>query len=382
MRLADFILQNTEPILGEWESFARSIWPNIGGDPAELRDHALDILHTTVADMNTDQTSAQQSSKSKGVDGGGEESRRLDHASEQHGVGRVESGFKLMEVMAEYRALRASVIRLWRESKPDPDRRDLDDLTRFNESIDQSLTMAAASYTDRIDQSRQLFLAILGHDLRNPLNAMMMAAQAMRIGGLSDAAISETAATMAHSAKAMARMINDLLDFTGTGLGSRMPLSPSPMNLAELCHEVAAEIRAAHPDCSVHCAIDNSRDLTGEWDPARLRQLVSNLLGNAVQHGDSSCRVKISLESGGSEVVLSVYNSGPPIPHEALATLFDPLVRLASPHLQRPRRPGSIGLGLYIARQVVLAHGGAIDVTSSQQEGTVFTVRLPRRAET
>jgi signal transduction histidine kinase len=138
-------------------------------------------------------------------------------------------------------------------------------------------------------------------------------------------------------------------------------------------------------------------ELTGEWDAARLRQVVSNLLGNALQHGAGTGPVELSVSAeerngasgadgaeGGERagIRLVVRNDGPPIPRDALPTIFDPLVRGPSPasaELQKQRRPGSIGLGLYIAREVAAAHGGTIEVASSAESGTAFTVRLPRR---
>src|SRR3954471_14405545 len=131
--------------------------------------------------------------KSEG-NAGAAASAGLDGASDVHAVGRVNSGFDLLEVVAEYRALRASVLRLWRASAPGPDERDIDDVTRFNESIDQSLTMAVASYTRRVERSRQMFLAILGHDLRGPLNAMTMSADLLTLTGGLNAEAAETAA--------------------------------------------------------------------------------------------------------------------------------------------------------------------------------------------
>jgi signal transduction histidine kinase len=378
MRLADFILANIEPILADWEAFARSIWPGAKTDPLALRDHAEDILRATARDMMSAQTATQQSDKSKGEGHAGEHSAGVNEASDVHAVGRVHSGFDLLALVAEYRALRASVIRLWRESDPGPDLRDLDDLTRFNESIDQSLTKAVGSYTHRVDRSRQMFLAILGHDLRNPLNAMMMSATVLSRSGL-DAESSEVASQISASAAAMARMTGDLLDFTGAGLGAKMPLSPAAMDLGSLCREVVDEMRAAYPTRTLR--FQPHGDLTGEWDAARLRQVVSNLLGNAVQHGAGTGPVELSVSAEGSHILLSVRNEGPPIPRDALATIFDPLVRGSSPELQKQRRPGSIGLGLYIAREVVTAHGGSIDVKSSKEAGTVFTVRLPRHRE-
>ena len=389
MRLAEFIVHNIEPILTEWEAFARRIWPpaareGMVTDPAELRDHAEDILRATARDMAAAQTETERAEKSRGGrdgggGGGGAESRRLNLASEEHGSGRVESGFKLNELVSEYRALRASVIRLWRQSTPDPDRHDIDDLTRFNESIDQSLNTAVSSYTQRIDRSRQLFLAILGHDLRNPLGAMTMSAKLLGLRGQSDAEASKTATRIIASADAMARMISDLLDFTGAGLGGGMRIDIAPMDLREVCRAVVDEIRAANPDCTIRVESDGG-SARGHWDAARLRQLVSNLLGNAVQHGAETCRVKLTVNGADpNAVVLAVHNKGPPIPRAMLATIFDPLVRVAEPEVQLRRRAGSIGLGLFIAREVATAHGGEIGVTSSAKAGTVFTVRLPRR---
>ena len=377
MRLADFIERNTNSILTEWEIFARSIWPRAAGDPVELRDHAEEILHAAVKDMSATQSDEQRSDKSKGTGDHGAGSRRLNVASTQHGIGRVESGFKIMAMVSEYRALRASVIHLWRESRPNPDLRDIDDLTRFNESIDQSLTEAIAGFTERVDRSRQLFLAILGHDLRNPLGAMLAWAGLLKGTPDARAETAETARVITSSAEAMSRMISDLLDFTGSGLGGGLPLTPAAADLGRVCHEVIDETRAAHPNCTVH--YDPAGDLTGHWDAARLRQVVSNLLGNAVQHGAEACLVNLSARGEGDDVVLAFVNGGPPIPPDALTTIFDPLVRIASPELQKRRRPGSVGLGRFIAREVVAAHGGTIDATSSADAGTTFTVRLPRR---
>jgi signal transduction histidine kinase len=392
MRLADFILNNIERILAEWDAFARSTSPGATMEPLALRDHAEEILRATALDMTSAQTAAQQSDKSKGHDGGGADSLRVNGASELHATGRVEWGFDLVAMVSEYRALRASVIRLWSESTREPDQRDLADLTRFNESIDQSLAGAVRGYTQRVDRSRHMFLAILGHDLRNPLNSMMMSAEWLtrsaegREGGNGDGdrdrdrdgAAAEAALQVQSSAAAMGHMIADLLDFTGAALGGEIPLSPAPMDLRDLCNEVTDEMRAAHPSCVLH--FDADGDLTGDWDASRLRQVVSNLLGNAIQHGAADGTVRLAVRgTSPDEVVLSVHNDGPPIPPQLLSTIFDPLVHGTSRELRKQRRPGSIGLGLYIAREIATAHGGSIDVRSTEQTGTDFSVRLPRR---
>jgi hypothetical protein len=154
MRLGDFILANIEPILAEWETFARGIWPGPGTDPVELRDHAEAILGATVRDMAAPQSDGQQSEKSKGRGDDGHNSAEMVHASVQHADARVVSGFNLNDVVAEYRALRGSVLRLWRKSTSSASAEDLDELTRFNESIDQSLTMALTAYNLRASPTR------------------------------------------------------------------------------------------------------------------------------------------------------------------------------------------------------------------------------------
>jgi signal transduction histidine kinase len=377
MRLADFILENVEPILVEWEAFAHTVWPGPEVGPSALRDHAKDILRATAWDMKSLQTDEQRSGKSQGEGDDGKESLRVDNASDVHAIARVHSGFDLLSVVAEYRALRASVIRLWRESAPSADRRDLEDLTRFNESIDQGLTEAIRSYTKLVEGSRQMFLSILGHDLRNPLSSIILSAELVSATSPPGSEGSKMGLQITRSASAMAGMIGDLLDFTGSELGATMPLSPAAMDLNILAREVIEEMRSAHPARTL--SYQAQGELTGEWDAARVRQVLSNLLGNALQHGDDAGTVQLSIAGDATDVVMSVRNGGPPIPPDALPTIFDPLARGFTPELQKKRRPGSIGLGLYIVREVVVGHGGSIDVTSSAEAGTEFTVRLPRR---
>ena len=156
-----------------------------------------------------------------------------------------------------------------------------------------------------------------------------------------------------------------------------MPVSRARMDLGTLGRELIEEYRNAHPDRPIYFQADG--DLTGDWDADRLRQAVSNLLGNAVQHGAENAPVELRLGGEASDVVVVVFNAGPPIPPGELTKIFDPLVRGSSAEHPGKNRPGSIGLGLYIAREVARSHGGTIDVTSSAKDGTAFTIRLPRR---
>jgi signal transduction histidine kinase len=345
MRLAEFILANVEPILVEWEAFAQSLVAGAKMAKLALRDDAEAILLATAREMQIGQSLAQQASKSKGHGGaGGAESDRLDHASELHGVGRVGSGFDIMEVVAEYRALRASVLRLWRESLPEPDLNDIADITRFNESMDQSLAKAIGSYTKRVDQSRRMFLAILSHDLRNPLNCIRMAAHLVSRTVNENPESAEALSMIETNTQAITRLISDLIDFASTGLGSAMPLTRERVDLEKLCREVFDAMRTAHPQRTLR--FHPHGDLTGEWDAARLRQVVSNLMGNACQHGLADRPIDLSVASDESSVMLSVHNEGAVIPSDLLTTIFEPLVRHAAPESGSQRVPGSIGLGL------------------------------------
>lgn len=386
MRLADFIQGNIEPILMEWETFARSLLPGAGMTILALRNDAESILRATARDMQNRQSLEQQASKSKGEGGAATvASDRLDNASELHGVDRVGSGFHITDVVSEYRALRASVLRLWRESLPQPNLHDIDDITRFDESLDQSLARGVGSYSKRIDESRQMFLAILSHDLRNPLSSIRMAAQVVSLKS-ADPATAGAMSVIERNTEAMMRLIRDLIDFASSGLGRAMPLNRGPVDLAELCREVIDSHRTTHPGRTLR--FHSEGDVHGVWDAGRIRQVVSNLVGNAIQHGSPEGPIDLSVTSrgensadssvGGSTVVLTVHNEGAPIPPELLPTIFDPLKRYVTRESVAQRSAGSIGLGLYIVREIVVAKGGTVELVSTAEEGTTFTVRIPR----
>jgi signal transduction histidine kinase len=378
MRLADFILSNVEPIVAEWEVFARGLDAGKELDQLALRDHAGHILQATARDMNPAQTPAERAEKSKGHRHHAGDGDALDGASDLHAVDRLNLGFDLLEVMSEYRALRASVLQLWEESSPGPDDRNVAELTRFNESIDQSLARAAASYTRRVDQARDMFLAILGHDLRNPLSAISMSAHILPRVMNNQIETIECGLRIARSVSVMERMISDLLDYTRTRLGAGMPVTPAPLDLGELADGLIDEYRAAFPDREI--GISCVGDLNGLWDRDRVRQAMSNVMGNALQHGAADVPVSMQVTGEHQNVSISIHNGGPPISPGELPNIFNPLVRGSSAAHPKANRPGSIGMGLYIAREVAKSHGGRIDVMSTAEEGTTFTIRLPRES--
>ena len=365
-----------EAILKAWEELARVVWPS--GEPGKriLRDHAEEMLRAVCDDLQSPQTDAQQSRKSMGKGDFSSQSVCEDRASARHAVSRVESGFDLRALVAEYRALRASVLHLW-SLAPDGEETDrLEDMTRFNESMDQLLAESIVSYTDRVDHSREIFLGILGHDLRTPLHSVALVADMLANHGELSGLALKMAMQIAVSVREMERMIRDLLDFTGTRLGAKMTINTASMDLAELGEEVIEEMRMAHPSRIFLLEVDG--DAKGKWDRSRLRQLISNLVGNAVQHGAPNSPIRLTVSAGLKDAIISVRNYGQPIPKDAQTIIFDPLRRNSDTNLSRP--PGSIGLGLYIAREVASAHGGAIQVQSDATE-TTFLVRLPRELD-
>ena len=376
MRLADFILANREPILAEWEAFARTCKPASDTMNIEaLRDHANEMLTVIAADLATAQSRSEQAEKSKGQAQGADATQLT--AAEEHGVGRAGSGFTVEQMVAEYRALRASVIRLWTRHKGELVPADVEDLTRFNEAIDQSLAESVTRYTQALGEAKELFLAILGHDLRLPLGAIYTSATFMIETGELVEPHRTLVARIANSAKRTVGMVGDLLDFTRGRLGGGIPALRAEVNLGRVIHDVVDEIAAAHPDRKIE--VETRGEQQGSWDAARLSQVLSNLIGNAVEHGAPDSPVTVESQGEGDEVTIRVHNRGPAIPPEEINGIFSAMKASTMPRKAAPKGPtAGLGLGLYIAERIVAAHGGRITVESTDAEGTTFTVHLPR----
>jgi signal transduction histidine kinase len=374
MRLSEFIRQHVDCIVDDWEEFAATITPAADYlDATALRDHAKAILLAAARDMNKPQTAQEQAAKAKGE--GPEMTPSLDQAGASHGELRHTVGFDLVQMTSEFRHLRACVIRRWVDSLESPDMACFQDMIRFNEAIDEALAESTAAYAEQVNRSRDIFLAILGHDLRSPLQAVGMSNDLL----LRKSTLEGEALMCAHNIKRsvghMAAMISDLLELVRSRLGKSLPIEPAPMDLAEAAQAAIAEACAGNPHCSPVLHVHG--DTRGVWDAGRIDQLLQNLIGNALQHGSNTQQVTLTLQEEADAVCLSVHNFGTPIPEEALGTIFDPLVRSAD---EEPGQPStSLGLGLFIVREVVNAHGGTIEVSSNEADGTRFSVVLPKR---
>lgn len=376
MQLHTFIQDNLDPIVHEWEVFARTLLPAAKSmSDQALRNHSREILMAIVKDMQTSQTEAERSGKAQQAELALDASETIAAA---HGALRQAAGFDLAQVVSEFRALRSSVLALWRRSGTAGGKTPaIEEITRFNEAIDQALGESIQSYSSKLAASRDMFLAVLGHDLRSPLQGIEMASHVIALPALSEAARLEAALRVRRASKVMSRLITDLLEFTRSRLGRGISIEPSACDLAEVCAEMLDAFRASHPEQEY--AQHLSGDLRIRVDVPRMQQVLSNLLSNAVQHGAPDTPVVLSARGEDDAIVLSITNGGIPIPPDAQSTIFEPLAQVPTSTFDPSRRSNtSLGLGLFIAREIVLGHHGTIDLESTADTGTVFTIRLPR----
>jgi signal transduction histidine kinase len=369
MRLGDFIQANAQSIEKAWEIFAREN-STISLSRLMLADHIGEILVAIANDMKEPQSPAEQAAKGKGKGA----TSAIDQVGYLHAIQRGDVGFRFDQVAAELRALRASIVRLWQESSPAFTEESAADMIRFNEAIDQIMIRSMSAYTQRVDRHRDQVLAIIQHDFRNPLGAIVMSAGSLARTGNLDEQGARTVGRIQRSAKRMSLMLNDLLDLTRSRLGAPLPLELSPTDLGVVGQHIVDELRALHPDRDLH--FESSGDLHGEWDKNRLEQVISNLVANALVHGAKAAPVLVTAAPRDGDVTVAVHNEGPAISEADMEKIFDPLVRAAG--TGQASHAGSLGLGLFIVRELVKAHGGEVTVTSSAEGGTTFTLRLPR----
>ena len=368
--LADFIRSHDGEILEAWDEFAATV--SHGGQPLDattLRDHAAEILKTIAADLALPQSSEQQDAKGKGQG----PRALLPTPAEVHADFRLVAGFTVDAMITEYRALRASVLKLWGVHGGGTRAEDLADLTRFNEAIDQAIAESVGRYTKQTGTSAELFIGILGHDIRNPLGTILMSAAGLvRSGRLTAAA----AAPINNAAARIKAIIEQVVDFTRAQADGVMPITRVPGNLAEHLGKIVEETQVRHPTRILR--LESTGDFHGSWDEGRMGQLLSNLLANALIHGSPWTEVTVRMSSTPAEVCFSVHNFGDMIPPGDRERIFQPLERGAQQAGGSGSRAMGLGLGLYISREIVLSHGGELTIESTREAGTTFSARVPR----
>ena len=374
MGLSDFITAESARIMAEFEAFAMQQLPAAADmDVAALRDHARQVLEAITRDMRQPETAREQRQKSLGhaprADG------NASVAAEIHGEVRAAAGFDVNQTAAEYRALRASVIRLWMESGPTLGREEVVELTRFNEAMDQALAASILHFANEAARMRNLFLGVLSHELRTPLSTIMTSAQSLLLAAQAGKAMPQAVERALRGARRIQSLLDDLLDYVRSGLGEGMRVTPTPVDMGLACARIVGELRATHPEHGIELV--QVGDLACACDEQRMAQAISNLLGNALRHGLPGSPIHLRADGSAPDAItLSVQNDGPPIAKATRESMFEPLVRGAEAN----RAGYNLGLGLYIVREIALAHRGTVTVESDAQSGTVFTIRIPRDA--
>lgn len=242
--------------------------------------------------------------------------------------------------------------------------------TQPNEEVPGHQAVAAYFRSERASLLKDRLVGIIGHDLRNPLTSISMTAYALLGSKDQPERVTAMAQRILRTAERMGEMVRVILDFTRGELGTGIAVDPRPANMGVICRAIVDEAEGAHPDR--YLRIQMTGDLEGHWDSDRCMQAVSNLVGNAIAHSSTDVDVIVD----GTEidsVRVSVHNGGEPIPADELPTLFEPFRRGS-----KVANGQGLGLGLYITREIVTAHGGRIEARSSQAEGTTFMAVFPR----
>jgi len=309
----------------------------------------------------------------------------VSSSAQAHALHRFANGYTLAHAMREMTHFRATVLDLCgREGA----RLEGEEAKLLQAMIDAALVTVAVEMEqaarndleierERLRQEvdfRERFMGILGHDLRNPLSAVVNAATLLHESAYvppEDAWILQRITT---SADRMARMISDLLDVTRARNGGQLPIRPSRVDLRVICLQVTEELKMVYRDRMI--LVRSTGDTTGEWDADRIAQLVQNLAGNALDYSVGETPVRIAIHVGPTSVRLHVHNRGPTIPVEKMAAIFEPFQRGGD----ETQPSNGLGLGLFITAEIAAVHGGSLRVRSGPIQGTTFTVSLPRTA--
>ena len=378
MRLSAFITSNLDSILLEWVAFAGKQLPAARHmDETALLDHGRTILQEIVINMDRPEGETERKAKSEGASS--EASTAATVPSRSHARQRESQGFEIGQMVAEYRALRATVLRLWQAAHPGPEADDLEDMVRFNEALDQALAESVDVFVKEVDRARDLFLGMMGHDLRGPLSTIASCAAVELRKRPEDG---RYALLTLRSVAQMKALLNDLMEFTAHRLGKGIVIAPAPLKLNEFARNTLDEINTVYSERTL--VLETHGDMQGQWDRTRLHQALSNLVFNALKYGDAGQPIDVVIDGAHpDEVQLTVRNTGKPIAPHLLPRLFDPLVRESRDDIAEsaysgvPTAGANLGLGLYVVREIAQAHGGSVNVVSLGAN-TAFTLCLPR----
>ncbi|HEY4556486.1 MAG TPA: HAMP domain-containing sensor histidine kinase, partial [Lysobacter sp.] len=304
--LAHFLRAHRDPILHEWQERTRALPSARGLDNAEQRDHIPQLLDALA-------TAIEQHDAS---------SRSLRGTPEQHAEHRWAQDYDLREIVAEYRVLRRVIMDRYASQARELDaaaRARLPPLTTLGENIDHAIEDAVDHFMIQRDRTREYFVSMLSHDLREPLNVIALNAEmlSMQAAGSDAPAL----ARIVSNAARMKRLIDDMLDVTRSRLGGGLPIAPSPVDLRTVLDKLIDGLRSVHPGREIR--VETEGDCSGDWDPLRIGQAVSNLVSNAIAHGADP--IDVHARGDGDHVTLDVKNRGE-VPADLRDRLFEPFV--------------------------------------------------------
>jgi K+-sensing histidine kinase KdpD len=362
MKLADFIHYNQTRIQTAWQARAFDLLVQERNGSLVLHAHMASLLEAIAEDLR--ESGMHQSSAGERV------------AALARAALRDLAGGGLRQVGEELRALRATISDLWCNSSESVSASSLQELSQFHGVIDNALCQYLAYYSDEVTRARDGFLSILGHDLRGPLSAITIAGDYLAMPGMLDGKPLQAVLGIKHSASSMSAMIRNLIAYAKARLGKRMDLTPERSDIGNICEAAVMRARTLFPDYTFQ--VQAQSRIYGEVDPVRLQQVLDNLVEGAVQQGANGRPITLAAYEDADGIMLEVETCGEPAALDALQLIVDPAVQIPFDAAEPDGKlAGIVGLGLFAAREIVLAHGGRITVERAEHGGTLFIVCLP-----
>jgi signal transduction histidine kinase len=363
MSLRRFLHEGVDDILAEWEKE--------GGLPASgqtaRRLHFGQVLRAVADEMNRMSASAATAVAAAAA--------AVAEDAAQRGDGGEPTHSHAGQLVDDYASLRASVVRQWRQKHPAPSAADLDELVHFNQAMDRSLAELSATFSPSQSQPNALFLGVLNHELRTLVASILMSGQVLTHRSAPGSPEGKAAQRILRSCEQLRQTLDALSDFTKVRLGSQLEIDRVEGDMGVLCRQALDEY--ARTDRERRVRLSSDGDLHGDWDAARIREAVQGLIANAARFASRGSPVTIVADGHATDdVTVTVHGDGTPIDLDTLRTIFDPVARVESENATY----AGLGLGLFIVRTVIDAHGGQVSIDASEAHGTTFTVVVPRRA--
>ncbi|MGE1153879.1 sensor histidine kinase [Pseudomonas kitaguniensis] len=374
MRLDEFINRCIEDILLEWESIACTVKVStVASDFDLFRRQTKNLLATIAQQIKTGKIGCHKTAKPFEHDANND----TESPAHTYGMARHLAGVSMDQMISEYRDLRSCILTLWLSSDRVTDDNDIWDIIHFNNAIDEAIIVSISTYEQVVESARGRALGVLGHDLRSPLCAILMAGDLLCQNHSLAKRDIRLASQISASARRANQMVNDLIDLARCNLGFGIPinLKVEQSNFSILIAALVEELSIGFPQS--HIVLDVSLAGQGMCDPARIEQVFTNLICNAILHGDSEQPINVELSQNEHYTIFSVKNRGEPISPGLLPNIFEPQAWYSGNLEARRSSSSGLGLGLVIAAEIVKAHGGKIEVVSTVERGTIFTVFLP-----